>query len=190
MTQEEFQTRHINERTSHRFKVALPAVAIDSKRKSHIPCVIRDGSISGCRIISSAIDELPDDIYLKIPDLEKIIKGHIIWRNCRAAGVEFNWAATPKNCNRHAARWDVDIPASLLDLNFNYLADCKISDASKTGCRIVAKDAAILPHEFRITILGLTEPVMVRLVWRKGNTVGLEFFWDSEIYTLDDTVDA
>lgn len=189
MPQEEIQTRTINERTNDRFNVALPAIAIDSKRKYHIPCIIRDGSITGCRIISSDIDDLPDDIYLKVPDLEEIIKGHVVWRNDRAAGIQFNWAATPKNCKRGASRREVDLPASLLDLNFNYLADCTIRNASRTGCRITTRDAASLPHEFRIRISGLTEPVMVRVVWRKDDTAGLEFFWDSEIYTLDDSVE-
>ncbi|MDH3580717.1 MAG: PilZ domain-containing protein [Hyphomicrobiales bacterium] len=182
--------KQIDEPTSHRFNAALPAVAIDSLRKFHIPCVIRDGSISGCKIESGAIGELSDDIFLKVSELEEIVKGHIIWRNRRAAGVEFDWKATPKNHKQRAPRQEVAIPATILDQNFNYLADCTICDTSKTGCRITTRDAVALPYEFRIAILGLTDPVMARRVWQKDDTAGLEYFWDSEIYTLDETVDS
>lgn len=179
-----------SQRISDRFNVAIRAAAVDSKRKLQIPCIIRDGSISGCRIISDSIDDLPDELYLKVPDLKEIIKSQIIWRNGRTAGVEFKWEAMPEYCQRGSPRKKVDIAAAVFDANLNYMADCKISDASDAGCRIIIQGAVDLPEEFRIRIEGLTEAVMVRLVWHQGEMAGLQFLWDNEIYLLDDCFDG
>jgi hypothetical protein len=151
--------------------------------------MIQDGSISGCKIISRHVPDLPEKILLNVPTLNQLIKGRIVWRNQNTAGIEFQWDNSAlQDERRNAPKQEVSIQATIMDYNYNKLADCIICDASRTGCRISCEELSNLPDEIHIEIPGLTDPVMALVVWRKDGMAGLEFFWESEVYTLDDTL--
>lgn len=173
------------QREKRRVKVAIRAGVVDPRSGERYPCLIRDGSISGCKIVSSTLDELPDDIYVAVPSLDQTIRGRIVWRSEKTAGVEFLWERTRNERRRGAPRQEVVINAIILDRKHNRITDCVIRDASKTGCRIATENASRLPDDICIRIDGLPDAVMARVVWRDGDRAGLEFFWDDEVQTLD-----
>ena len=52
-------------------------------------CLIRNASKNGCQIVACRVDDLPDDICIKIPGLKCPRKGEIVWRTKNRAGVKF-----------------------------------------------------------------------------------------------------
>jgi hypothetical protein len=176
-----------DQRHIRRFTVVISAIVSDRQQQNEISCTILQGSISGCKILSKQVSDLPEEILIKIPDLDQLIKGRIIWRNQDLAGIEFEWESNNPDERRNAPRQEVVIPAILKDYDLNKLADCIICDASRTGCRISCETLSELPNDLHIEIPGLTGPVLALMVWRKDNMAGMEFLWETEIYMLDDT---
>ncbi|MDA7948190.1 MAG: ATP-binding protein [Hyphomicrobiaceae bacterium] len=52
-------------------------------------CIIREVSRTGCRIVTNALDDLPEIIHLLPEGFDKVIAGRIVWRDKHMAGVEF-----------------------------------------------------------------------------------------------------
>lgn len=125
----------------------MRGAVIDTRSGVRYPCLIRDGSITGCKIACSFPDELSDNIHLAIPSLAQPIRGRIRWRGEKMAGVEFHWRTTSKERRRGAPRRKVVIDALILDRDHKRLTDCVIRDASRTGCRIATESAPRLPEE-------------------------------------------
>ena len=180
--------RNIGQRHNRRYKVAIHAVVSDRQRQNNVRCMIRDGSISGCKIISSKVSDLPDKVLINVPNLNQLIKGRIVWRNQDSAGIEFKWETNHPDERRKAPRQEVSILATIMDHNYNKLSGCMILDASRTGCRISSEAVSTLPDDIHIEIPGLTEPVLSLIVWRNGNVAGLEFLWgSSDVYMLEES---
>ncbi len=175
-------------RKHNRYKVAFHTIVFDRLQQNAVRCMIRDGSISGCKIVSVKVFDLPDKVLLKIPNLDQLIRGRIVWRNKDSAGIEFEWEANRPDDRRNAPRQEAAMRAAIKDYDLNKLADCIILDASRTGCRISSKALATLPDDILIEIQGLTEPVLALIVWRNGNMAGLKFVWQSDVYMLDDSM--
>ena len=167
----------------------MRAIVSDRQQQNAVSCIVHNGSLSGCKIISRQVPALPVNVLIKVPKLTQTIKGHIVWRNQDSAGVEFEWETKPSHEQREAPRQKVIIPAILLDRKLNKLADCNICDASKTGCRISCKTLSKLPVDIYIQTPGLTEPILALVVWRRGDAAGLEFFWENESYIQEDSAE-
>ncbi len=180
--------RNLGRRHNRRHKLAISAVVSDCYQQNAVRCMLQDGSISGCNIISRHVPDLPDKVLIKVPQLSQSIKGHIIWRNQNSAGVELKWETNYPDERRNTARQEVAIPATIKDHSFNKLADCIICDASMIGCRISSEELSTLPDDFYIDTPGLTKPVQALIVWRKDHLAGLEFVWESDVYILDDAL--
>lgn len=177
-----------DQRKIRRFKVVIRAVVSDRQQENEINCMILEGSISGCKILSRQVSDLPEEILIKISEMSQLIKGRIVWRNHDTAGIEFQWESNRTDERRNAPRQEVSMPAIIMHYDLNKLADCTILDASRTGCRISTDELSELPDDLHIEIPNLTEPVLALVVWRKDNMAGLEFLWESEVYMLDDSV--
>jgi hypothetical protein len=76
-------------RATRRKQVALWANATWIDGGPAVRCAIRDATDKSCRIVTSHIEDLPDDITLRVDGLAKPIKGRIVWRSENAAGIEF-----------------------------------------------------------------------------------------------------
>ena len=76
-----------NQRLEDRKACFVHAFASDLDETLDIKCIIRDISAKGCRIISSQIHELPDEIHLTPEDFDRPLRGKIVWRRKKAAGV-------------------------------------------------------------------------------------------------------
>lgn len=180
--------RKLGRRHNRRHKLAISAVVSDCHQQNAVRCMLQNGGISGCKIISKHVPDLPDKVLIKVPQLSQSIKGHIIWRNQNSAGVELKWETNYPDERRNAARQEVAIPATIMDHSLKKLVDCIICDASMIGCRISSEELSTLPDNFYIDIPGLTKPIMAAIVWRNGNMAGLEFLWESDVYMLDDAL--
>lgn len=77
-------------RVETRYKVTLRATVSSPESKEQMPCLIRDASRSGCRIVASKAHRLPDHISLHIESLSAPIEGTVVWRSARMAGVHFD----------------------------------------------------------------------------------------------------
>jgi PilZ domain len=176
--------RNVNERLDRRMKLAMHAVVSDRQGKNLISCMIHDGSIYGCKIVTRQAPYLPEKILIKVNCLTRHIKGNIAWRNHNSAGIEFNWKTKQFAERRSTNRQKMNIPSSILDYSLNKLANCIICDISKSGCRITSEAISEIPDDILIDIPGLNKPVLSLVVWRNGNMAGLEFFCTSENYLL------
>ena len=177
-----------DQRAKHRFQVAIRAVVINERTGEEFSCAIRDGSISGCKIVSSQVADFSEQVLVKVPKLEHMVRGRIVWRDERAAGIEFNWEASQVDERRDAPRREVLIPVVISDAALNKLADGTIMDASRTGCRIFGDKVQELPDRISLEICGLTGPMIGQIVWRNDGMAGVKFLWESEVYALDDSL--
>jgi hypothetical protein len=114
-----------DQRHIRRFTVVISAIVSDRQQQNEISCTILQGSISGCKILSKQVSDLPEEILIKIPDLDQLIKGRIIWRNQDLAGIEFDWESNYPDERRNAPRQEVVIPAILKDYDLNKLDTSK-----------------------------------------------------------------
>jgi PilZ domain len=60
-----------------------------NNRRSVLDCLIRDISPYGARLVFSDTPTIPDVLELNIPQKEKTLRVHVIWRHGREVGVAF-----------------------------------------------------------------------------------------------------
>lgn len=83
------ETPVVEQRAKRRRQVALWARVSGSDGGPVVRCAIRDATDKSCRIVTSQVEDFPEEITLTVDGLAKPIKGHIVWRSENAAGVEF-----------------------------------------------------------------------------------------------------
>ncbi len=81
-------------RVERRQKVCVQAFASDLGDTIDTKCVIRDVSKTGCKIVSSQIRDLPELIQLIVEGIDQPIRGKIVWRRGKIAGVCFEHACS------------------------------------------------------------------------------------------------
>jgi hypothetical protein len=84
----------IEPRTAERRRVArqksfLRGTIYFNHRHSVLDCLIRDISPYGARLVFSVAVGTPDTLELCIPQKEKTLRAHVIWRHGRELGVTF-----------------------------------------------------------------------------------------------------
>jgi PilZ domain len=65
--------------------------------------------------------------------------------------------------------------AKLVDMRNWSLVDCTVRDMSDTGARIVCGDQFAIANEFRFLIPSDNTIQNARVVWRRGDLLGIEF---------------
>ena len=83
-------------RVEKRQKVFAQAFASDLGDTIDIKCVIRDVSKIGCKIVSSQIQDLPELIQLTVEGINQPMRGIIVWRRGKTAGMCFEHACSDK----------------------------------------------------------------------------------------------
>ncbi len=53
--------------------------------------------------------------------------------------------------------------------------ECSIQDASRSGCQIMSEDIDQMPARICLTFCGLGETFEGEIIWRRGNTAGVQF---------------
>lgn len=156
------------------------AVVSDPNRLCNIDCLVRDASLSGCKIVSSLVADLPDEVRVQILGLPTAIQGRIVWRDARMAGVRFVWDA-PKDLDRRGdRRVTTQFPVAVSDRDRRRTVRGLIGDASASGCRIELDQLALLPDEIWLRVEGLTGEIRGRIVWRKGREAGVRLLWSAD----------
>ncbi len=65
--------------------------------------------------------------------------------------------------------------AKLVGMSNWSLVDCTVRDISETGARIVCGDQFAVANEFRFLIPSANTIQKARVVWRRGELLGIEF---------------
>ena len=73
-----------------RSQVLVPAIVSDHLRTFAKPCVIRDLSDGGCKIVMPNAYDLPEYIVIKISQFKGRRSGTVVWSNAKMAGVKFD----------------------------------------------------------------------------------------------------
>ena len=55
------------------------------------------------------------------------------------------------------------------------IANCSIQDTSRTGCKIISDKLYEIPDEIVLSIRGLGETFVGRVMWREGDMAGIAF---------------
>jgi PilZ domain len=179
-----------NQRSEPRKKVSIPAVVSDRDRTFQLSAHICDASSSGCRITECPVEQLPDEILIKIESVDKPIKGSIAWRAPRSAGVKFIFdrktksATAKRGGGKSSAARRKPEPAEPPDPGFAAIVrdgagtqsfKCLVKFPSGVGCLIVADDVAALPDVITVKFGDLRQPLRGRIVWRSAAMAGVAF---------------
>ena len=76
---------------------------------------------------------------------------------------------------RRARRRRVFLQADVCTLDGLQIANCSIQDTSRTGCKIISDQIASIPDELILSIRGLGETFVGRVMWREGDMAGIAF---------------
>ncbi len=76
---------------------------------------------------------------------------------------------------RQARRRRVFLQADVCTLDGLQIANCSIQDTSRTGCKIISDRLDMIPDELVLSIRGLGETFVGRVIWREGDMAGIEF---------------
>ncbi len=65
--------------------------------------------------------------------------------------------------------------AKIVSMNQWSLVDCTVRDMSETGAKIICGDQAAVANEFRFLLPSDNSIRTARVVWRRGDMLGIEF---------------
>lgn len=154
------------------------AMIIDFDRLVSSEVMVTDFDRTGCCAIGDGIDDMPETIGLTAKTIQGVIRGRIAWRRNGRAGIEFNWDNATQPDKRREKRVTVTIPAMIANRDGTKRLRCLIIDASRSGCRLKGTGFDRLEEEICLKIDKLAVPVSGRIVWRTGDTAGIELQWD------------
>lgn len=79
----------VGNRLHERKRCCLQAFVTNIYDTYQIKCTIRDVSEQGCKIVSSQIHELPEDVLVIPEGFEKPLRAKVVWRSEKMAGLRF-----------------------------------------------------------------------------------------------------
>jgi hypothetical protein len=85
----QIEPRTVERRRIARQKSFLRGMVYFNSRRSVLDCLIRDISPYGARLVFSVAVATPDTLDLCIPQKDRTLRTHVIWRHGREIGVAF-----------------------------------------------------------------------------------------------------
>lgn len=82
-----------DQRAERRNAVSIPVIVSDSNDENEVEARIIDAGRNGCRLMGENMDQLPDNVILRVEKFKQPMAGEIVWRTKDMAGVRLNWAA-------------------------------------------------------------------------------------------------
>lgn len=79
---------------------------------------------------------------------------------------------------RVSRRRRVFLQADICTLDGMQIGHCSIQDTSRTGCKIISDEIDLIPDELVLSIRGLDETFVGRVMWREADMAGIEFLND------------
>jgi hypothetical protein len=76
---------------------------------------------------------------------------------------------------RQERRRRVFLQADVCTLDGTMISHCSIQDTSRTGCKIITDQLDIIPDELVLSIRGMDETFVGRVIWRETDMAGIEF---------------
>ena len=76
---------------------------------------------------------------------------------------------------RTERRRSVFLQASVCALDGSQIVNCSIQDTSRMGCKIISDELDLIPDELVLSIRGLGETFVGRVVWREADMAGIQF---------------
>ena len=76
-------------------------------------------------------------------------------------------------------RRSVFLQASVCAMDGSQIVNCSIQDTSRSGCKIISDELDLIPDELVLSIRGLGETFVGRVVWRDIGMAGIEFIPNS-----------
>lgn len=76
---------------------------------------------------------------------------------------------------RRERRRSVFLQADVRTLDGTQIAHCSIQDTSRSGCKIMSDQLDIIPDEIVLSIRGLGDTFVGRVMWRHAGMAGIEF---------------
>jgi hypothetical protein len=80
---------------------------------------------------------------------------------------------------REERRRSVFLQASVCAMDGSQIVNCSIQDTSRLGCKIISDELDLIPDELVLSICGLGETFVGRVVWRDVGMAGIEFIPNS-----------
>ncbi len=84
----------VDKRQDPRINTILRGVVSGLNDLCGVDCAIRDISTSGCKIVSSRVSFLPEQVLLTVEGLNRPVKSKLVWRETKTAGLKFIWNET------------------------------------------------------------------------------------------------
>ncbi|MBD8893059.1 PilZ domain-containing protein [Roseibium litorale] len=155
----------------------VPVLVVDLEGLLCVEGAATEFTRSGCRFHSERIGELSETVGLRLNGLDKMIRGRIVSSaNCEAV-ITFEFESASVREKRKESRRTVRIPARISDRRGGLVIPSIIVDASKSGCRVEARDLDMIPAEVRLHIPGLDMPVNGEIKWRGPGCAGVQLLW-------------
>lgn len=76
---------------------------------------------------------------------------------------------------RQERRRRVFLQADVSTLDGAQVGHCSIQDTSRSGCKIISDRLDMIPDELILSIRGLGETFVGRVMWRDADMAGIEF---------------
>ncbi|MEJ8473466.1 PilZ domain-containing protein [Roseibium algae] len=158
-------------------EAVVSVLVIDLEGLTCIDATASSFTKAGCSISSKRVRELSETIGLRVGGLDKMIRGRITKVMDHHAHVSFIFEDKASQEKRKEPRREVRIRARVSDLSGSQMIPCDIVDASKSGCRLDARDLDSLPDEILLHIKKLGLPANGRIVWRAPGCAGVKLDW-------------
>jgi len=82
-----------DQRSERRNTVSIPVIVSDSNDANEVEARIIDAGRNGCRLMGDNMDQLPEEVILRVEKFKQPMAGQIVWRTKDMAGVRLNWTA-------------------------------------------------------------------------------------------------
>jgi len=76
---------------------------------------------------------------------------------------------------RRERRRTVFLQADVCTLDGTPIVNCAIQDTSRSGCKIMCEQVSLIPDEIVLSIRGLGESFVGRVMWRAEGSAGVAF---------------
>ncbi|MBN9669173.1 PilZ domain-containing protein [Roseibium aggregatum] len=159
---------------------AVSALVVDLADMSCFEAVARDLNRKGCWIVSEKVDLLKKEVGLRLDGFDKLLRGQVISYGDNEAQISFQIDRAETGEKRREIRRRVLITCNVCGRTTPVSQECRIVDASKSGCRLEGDKLNRLPRDIDIFIPSLDLPIAARIVWRRRDQAGVRLNWPFE----------
>ena len=160
---------------------SVATLVVDLADMSCFEAMAHDISDKSCWVVSDKIDQIQQDVGLRLAGYDKLVRGTVVAYGDNEALISFECSKHGEPTEkRRETRRPVWIDAVVCGRSSPVTMKCRIIDASRSGCRLEGANLNRLPREIDISIPGLDLPIASKIVWRKDGQAGVQLNWPFE----------